>query len=289
MKTLNYTAPKMPTANIAVNKSRVKVYDKETDPKIFLANQTEFQIELFNPTTDSILAKITLNGNIISQGGLVLNPGQRVFLDRYLDVAKKFLFETYEVSNTEEVKAAIQKNGDFKVEFYKEAKPIEFKPLIKISVKKEKVLRQSDLFNGSTGGSIGYYDNTTTTNYSDSTINPLRSSFTPSSMSFMSMDALNNGPLTTMDSLTYNTESSRSRTKNIETGRVELGSKSDQEFVYVDKKFEWFPFHKVEYKVLPISQKINTVEELNVRRYCINCGAKLQKDHKFCGHCGTKV
>ena len=112
----NYEAPSVPTAMIAVNKSRLKVYNNTGDmPTYYLQKGQEFQIELFNPTTDVILAKIILNGNPISQGGLVLNPGQRVFLDRYLDVAKKFLFDTYEVSNSEEVKKAIEKNGDFKV------------------------------------------------------------------------------------------------------------------------------------------------------------------------------
>ena len=117
---LNYQqAPSVPTANIAVNKSRLKVYKNTGDmPTYYLQKGQEFQIELFNPTTDVILAKIILNGNPISQGGLVLNPGQRVFLDRYLDVAKKFLFDTYEVSNTEEVKKAIEKSRELLCFFY---------------------------------------------------------------------------------------------------------------------------------------------------------------------------
>src|SRR6185369_9879640 len=96
-----------PTAQLCINKSRLKVYNKETSPTYYLTNGQEFQIELFNPTTDTILAKIQLNGKYISQGGLVLRPGERVFLERYIDVAKKFLFETYEVANTSEVKQAI--------------------------------------------------------------------------------------------------------------------------------------------------------------------------------------
>ena len=118
-------APSVPTANIAVNKSRIKLYSKGVEmPTYYLQKGQEFQIELFNPTSDVVLAKVNLNGKPISQGGLVLNPGQRVFLERYLDVAKKFLFDTYEVSNTEEVKKAIEDNGDFKVEFFKEIVPI---------------------------------------------------------------------------------------------------------------------------------------------------------------------
>jgi hypothetical protein len=73
-----------PTANLAVNKSRLKVYNPNFDMPNYLQNQ-EFAIELFNPSKK--IAKISLNGDYISQGGLVLKPGQRVFLD-YLDVPK---------------------------------------------------------------------------------------------------------------------------------------------------------------------------------------------------------
>jgi len=119
----------VPTANIAVNKSRIKIYENDGDmPTYYLQKGQEFQIELYNPTQGTVLAKIFLNNTAISQGGLVLKPGQRVFLDRYLDVAKKFLFDTYEVSNSEETKKAIEKNGDFKVEFFKEQLPVRFIP-----------------------------------------------------------------------------------------------------------------------------------------------------------------
>jgi hypothetical protein len=79
------------------------------------------------------------------------------------------------------------------------------------------------------------------------------------------------------------------KSKSIETGRVEQGSYSDQEFKTVDKDFEFFAFHTVEAKLLPVSQKVNTSEDIKVKVYCTGCGAKLHKDHKFCGHCGTKA
>ena len=83
------------------------------------------------------------------------------------------------------------------------------------------------------------------------------------------------------------TKSLKSRSKSIETGRVEKGSDSDQKVVTVNKEFEYWAFHTVEYKMLPVSQKINTVDDIQVKVYCTNCGAKLGKGHKFCGQCGT--
>jgi|694.fasta_scaffold00015_248 hypothetical protein len=287
---LNYSAAQsVPTANIAVNKSRLKVYNNTGDmPTYYLQKGQEFQIELFNPTTDVILAKIILNGNPISQGGLVLNPGQRVFLDRYLDVAKKFLFDTYEVSNTEEVKKAIEKNGDFKVEFYRERVP--------------NYLNTLAINSNTARGFGGTINNTTIGGYASSipngSVNITNTSGHIGSTALYTSSVSNSVP--TLDSMNdmlsmdapkeaNPTRTLKSRSKSIETGRVEQGSVSDQKVVTVDKKFEYWAFHTIECKMLPVSQKINTVEDINVKVYCTNCGAKLGKGHKFCGQCGTKA
>jgi len=315
MKNLNYVAPKMPSANLAVNKSRVKLYNKQGDlPTYYLQKSQEFQIELFNPTTDAILAKITLNGNVISQGGLVLNPGQRVFLDRYLDVAKKFLFDTYEVANTQEVKEAIENNGDFKVEFYREMKPRVRNPIITLGTGRsifggpnydQGIIRYNSTNTG------GYVHNTTTvptsfttsTNGGSYTTTGLNLTGNISNTSTVSSNALYSSTITdgtvTMDwmatekSVDLSIPRTRSlkakKSKSIETGRVEEGSDSNQKFKTVNKDFEWFAFHTIEAKLLPVSQKVNTAEDINVKRYCTNCGAKLSKGQKFCANCGTKA
>jgi hypothetical protein len=118
----NYgTDTQYPTVNLAVKKSRLKLYDnRSVSPTYFLTKGQEFQIELFNPTTFILLAKIKLNGNAISGGGLVIRPGERIFLERFLEENKKFLFDTYQVDNIAAVKKAIAENGDLVVDFYKE-------------------------------------------------------------------------------------------------------------------------------------------------------------------------
>jgi hypothetical protein len=79
------------------------------------------------------------------------------------------------------------------------------------------------------------------------------------------------------------------KSKTIETGRVEKGSTSDQKLTTVNMSWEYFPFYTVEYKLLPVSQKINTTDDINIKRYCTNCGSKLGKGHKYCSQCATKV
>lgn len=270
-------APKVPTANIAVNKSRLKVYKNVGPmPTYYLKAGTEFQIELRNPTTDVVLAKIILNGKAISQGGLVLNPGQSVWLERYLDVAKKFLFDTYEVSNSTEMKKAIEDNGDLKVEFYRESQPFnQYNGTLTVS---NLTNNPFTYLRNSSGGS-DLINCLTTTNgsfYSSS----LDSSVTMDSLSFETNSLSDEAPTKSVR---------RKLSKTIETGRVEQGSESDQEFKYVNKKFDYFPFHTIEYKMLPVSQKINTVEDTQIKVYCTQCGSKTGKTDKFCSQCGNRI
>jgi hypothetical protein len=268
-----------PTANLAINKSRIKVYGKSSEvPTYYLQKGQEFQIELFNPTKDTILAKISLNGKPIAQGGLVLKPAQRVFLDRYIDVAKKFKFDTYEVANTSESRAAIEDNGDFKVEFYKESIPIDYNPTFYGS-------NTLNINNGSWGNTTtdarGIIGTLTTTNVNyNQTIDSYP---TLDSLSFMDQ---------TLEGKSVPLEEPRKKLrskKSIETGRVEKGSYSDQTLTTVYMNWETRPFYKIEYKMLPISHKVNTVEDTQVKRYCTNCGNKSKVNFKFCPMCGDRI
>jgi hypothetical protein len=283
-----HEAPSVPTAHIAVNKSRIKLYKNTGDmPTYYLQKGQEFSIELFNPTTDVIMAKIILNGNPISQGGLVLNPGQRVFLDRYLDVAKKFLFDTYEVSNSEEVKKAIEKNGDFKVEFYKERIIPQFNSnygTINISAGGGSARGFSGTLNNTGNG----FNSTFTTTSGNIGTTALYSSSVDMGANTPTLDFMDTTLSMDAPSPTKSIRSLKSRSKSIETGRVEQGSVSDQKVVTVNKTFEFLAFHSLEYKMLPVSQKINTVDDIQVKVYCTNCGAKLGKTDRFCASCGTK-
>ena len=264
-----------PTANLAINKSRVKIYNKTGQmPTYYLEKGQEFAIELFNPTTNTVLAKIELNGKSIAQGGLVLRPGERVFLERYIDIAKKFKFDTYEVSNTSEVQKAIADNGDLKVEFFNETVPFNtyYCPPIPMN----------GFFNSGTvyGGTGSYYNDSiglTTNNMNLTSTNNCNGSYTTTGI-------LNLEPLKEIK-----TRSFGKKTKSIETGRVEMGESSSQKLTTVSKEFNNYPFHTIEYKLLPLSQKVNTVNDLQVKRYCTNCGSKSKPNFKFCPNCGSKA
>ena len=296
---VNYGAgTQYPTVNLAVNKSRIKLYGSTTvSPTYYLNKGQEFQIELFNPTTDVVLARISLNGKLISDGGLIVKPGERVFLDRFLDENKKFLFDTYQVDNIEAVKQAIKDNGDLEVAFHKE-----------VTKQKPNLWYGSTSTNWDSSGtytgnpfvttSSGNVTFTTTNNTGSVTLDGLNTNTTNTFINSATGDY----------SLTYNSANLSkdfnmpirsaepkkgvrkriSKTSNkIETGRVEKGSTSKQKIETVDMEFETYAFHTVSYKMLPSSQKNITSEEL-VEKYCVNCGKKNKPNNKFCPNCGTK-
>lgn len=298
----------VPTAHLCINKSRLKTYQTDTLPTYYLENGSEFSIELFNPINKVVLAKIELNGVSLSQGGLIIKPAQRIFLERYLDVASKFKFETYNVSNTEESIKAIVQNGDFVVKFYYEATPPPpVQPRYPYGYPNISYIPPVVTITPNGAGSIyPTHDmgmNMTPLNNFYSQTNGIVTS-SVSSGNEATLDFLGNSSYTTSTSKsgTYTTSNtstgalnqsglksalrSKSLSKKIETGRVEEGSASNQKFKYTSKTFMMYPFHVIEYKMLPISQKINTENDLKVKVYCTACGAKLKPEFKFCPSCG---
>ena len=104
----SYVSTAYPTPSSYITKGKQRI--KQFGSKVYLKDKDNFEIELFNPTTGTILAKIKLNGKYASNSGIVLRPGERVFLERYLDSNNKFEFSTYEVSKGVEAQNAIRNN-----------------------------------------------------------------------------------------------------------------------------------------------------------------------------------
>jgi len=243
----------VPQSFITKGKQRLK---QHVDT-VYLKNGDEFEIELFNPTQNKVLAKIEMNGKSIGNG-IILRPGERVFLERYLDEAKKFLFETYVVNgNNEDVQQAIANNGDVTVKFYNE-------------------IVSPSYLSGSSGTLTINNPVWTNTPYTYTTHNTLgNTSFTSTSTSTFYNASLTSGTIST------------NSIRKMETGRVEKGSNSNQSFTYDNSSFNSYPFETNWWKIKPQSTKPVVREELVT--YCTECGAKRKKDtHKFCPHCGTK-
>jgi hypothetical protein len=232
-----------PTAYISVKKQRVKQNGKH----VYLQDNSEFEIELYNPTQVKVLVKILMNGNFISNSGIVLRPGERVYLERYLDSSRKFKFETYSVSNTKNNLNAIENNGLVEVYFYKEQST---------STSPNIFLTDTITYHPQK-----YWYSTTTGSLSSSSSN--NTYFTTNSFANIS-----------------------SEVKNIETGRIEQGSNSSQKFVNTSDTFELYNSWVSSWKILPISQKPLTSKDLTPKcikcntkiksgwKFCPQCGTE---------------
>ena len=275
-------------AKIAVNKSLLKEYVSSEYPRVvYLNNGNEFQIQLFNPEKFIIAAKIFIDGEELNDM-LVLRPGERVWLERYLDKARKFKFSTYEIDDSAEAKEAASNNGDVTVNFYrvktKRSNPIVFVNNVHDYVHPTSTnYRYPPTYNTTTTAiNSVYYSSPEYSLLGEKGINGPSGDPGVSYNSAITADSLN---------LELSCACSAEPTRcsaSIETGRVEEGSYSNQKFSYVNYDFEDYPWKIETIKILPLSRKPYTQEDLQ-KRYCSNCGRKLSPKHKFCPYCGTKV
>lgn len=247
-----------PEAYITVKKNRLKLYEEKNH---YLKNKSTFEIELFNPTSEKVLAKVWINDKLISAGGIILNPGQRVYLERFIDVAKKFQFDVYEVDDVKETEAARERNGLVKVSFFSEYMPSTW------------------LTTSSGNTTITNYPSSTTYTYNASNaINSSNSTFTTTGLnvSFTGPNIRSSKVLT------------KSSVDSVETGRVAEGEKSNQQFQAASGKFSDWAFHTYEYHLLPESLKAVTASD--IRQYCDECGIRIRKSSwKYCPNCGAHL
>jgi hypothetical protein len=75
---------------------------------------------------------------------------------------------------------------------------------------------------------------------------------------------------------------------SLETGRVEEGSKSKQQFSQDNGTYNYWVNETVIIKLLPLSKK--PLEVAEIRNYCGGCGSRIKKSSwKFCPSCGESL
>ena len=248
---------------IAKNKSLLKEYQNRV---VYLNDGDEFQIMLFNPTESKIAAKIKINGSEISNM-VVLRPGERVWLDRYLDVNRKFKFSTYTVDKSNEALNAIRNNGTIEISFYYEQ------------------VKRNDII-------ICDSANTITTTLPKTY--PITWEVTSSTAGFPSVStayyaSANLGVNTSITSecSAKISEGTSHTCAELETGRIEEGGISEQRFDKDYSDFSYYSFKTETIKILPISQKPYNKQDIE-KKYCTECGRKLNPKFKYCPQCGAK-
>lgn len=270
-----------PEAFISVRKNRLKLYDNRN---YYLKNDSTFEIELVNPTSESVLAMIWLNDKLISPAGVVIKAHSRVYLERFIDTPNKFKFNVFEVDDVKQTKAARDRNGSVRVDFHRK--------LIKVTNTPNNYGNFSTTLNWpndgiwfpSTGicvppGGINCVsDNMTLTDNIGkiTTTNCCMDTFTTVNMSYGS------------SLVTSGYTNIESDIKQIETGRIEEGGHSKQKFDISNEKFSDNSFISVVYQLLPESLK--SVDTQQIRQYCSECGIRIRKSSwKFCPNCGEEL
>lgn len=272
-------------AKVAVDKKLCKEYRDASKGDnnfiVYLNDGDEFQIQLFNPTNRVIGAKIKFKDeHRSSQDSLVvLKPGERVWLERFLDCHDKFVFNTYEVSNSSQVMEAIKDNGDLTIEFFYESENRSrgitvSQPTILFSQPLceqtyycgDVLLGTNSCITSSSANCLGFADSATTA-----------TTATYCSASTATAKGISDGP-----------RKLSKKASSVETGRVEHGGYSNQSFKNVYYDFEYWPFYTKYVKLLPTSRKQYSDSDLK-KVYCTNCGKKLSPKFRFCPACGAKV
>lgn len=284
---------KYPSAHIALNNNRLKAYEigassaPDENTTFYLNKDTEFQIELNNPTSDKVLAKFTINGKE-EEYGLVLNPGQRFYLDRFMDKDSRFRFDTYFIPKQHEG-ISEKNNGVIKVKFYKE----EVSNFKGFSFTNSQPLTISPTYGYGTGDPYWIYNSsgTFTLNSQDGSISSSCSSLSTANYANTLTGNTNlsvDGDINIKGKILVDGHEVEFAKKDpeVETGRVEEGSKSNQTFNLVSDTFQSWCFFTSNIKLIPMSKK---PQDTPVRQYCTECGAKTQKKFKFCAQCGSKL
>ena len=268
-----------PQAWVAIKRNRQKIYNGQGKSQVYLKDGQEFQIELFNPTQTRYLVKFKINGNYSSDRGLILNPGQRYFLDRFIDEDRKLAFSTYEIEDSKAAKKAIEKNGLLEVEFYSE------------TFLHGNIISYPKIYNTPNWSQPIWTTNPSTFWYGTS--NGISNNAGGSSTLTLAGSTINNVSYTSGTvncGTTYTSTSNYSSVVNdasIETGRVEKGEKSDQLFEQGYGTFGSWASYVTTVQIIPLSQKPAEAQE--IRSYCTGCGSRIKKQTwKFCPNCGTE-
>lgn len=285
-----------PDCDILVNKQKRKIYGKNKN-KVYLNNGDNIQINLFNPLYHRIGVQLEFNGEK-EEKMLILNPGQKVLLDRFIDTKKKIKFGTYFIDGSNSAaKEAIKKNGNIKVHFWYEK------------------MKQSTIYLGS--------------NWSDSSGVPFSSNTGYQTFSNTGAFIPYSGSITTTNTNTntiYSNYLAENLDKSInysnyiepkleETGRIEKGDKSKQKMketefeadkIFYVKEFKLLPFSKMKddkkknqndlnnnFKPKSVTVGIhNNYRNTDHRIYCSNpmCGYRVRNQSwRFCPICGSEI
>lgn len=266
-----------PTVHLTVGRNRRRAYGPN---EYRLRDGEEYELEIHNTTRGTVGARVRVEGRPIGQTLLVLRPGERVYLERWMDRPQRFRFSTYEVDGSPESQAATANNGRVTVEFFRENVFVPPPPQSPLWAATGPAYPGGSFY---TVGVVG--DSTTAINFMG--LGGAQGPQGPEGFA----GPLGSASYTCSVGQQTNSVKSRGLTKTtvdrtVVTGRTEAGSASAQSFTTVDLVFESWAFHTASLRVLPLLAEAAS----EARRYCTGCGTRAKKDSwRHCPNCGAAL
>ncbi len=297
-----------PSVVITSNRNELKLYKGNV---VYLNDGDNFELRFFNPLPQKIGVEIIFNGIRKGDGYLVLNPGQDIILDRFLDEQRKMIFETYVIDgNNKDAVEAIQQNGVINFNFYKEIQYSHFcydyDYNVNYNFPPKPYKPHKPLYNVGNPWAQTTYTQTTST-YTSYPVGAQVASGASGASGFSGSGGSGGG--TKLSKRSKNStlqtpgvyasvpDQSFSNSNNVfmnecynplETGRIEKGEISNQTLRNMNANFASNPFHSISYKIMPYSAMNQTIGE--IRQYCPQCSYRIRKDSwLFCPKCGCKL
>lgn len=253
MKKSYWTNSRNPGVSLTIAKNEVK---PARDGMFYLKDGQDFELKLENKGSYPILAKISWNG-ADEPNGLILTPGQKIFLERFLNENKRLTYKVAEIS--EELKDFVDaKLGEVKVSFYKE------------------IITLPDL-----PGPTSPYPPSWPIDQGPGSPYLPNHPYNP----YYYSDNTSGGPIFRSNDLTLNASNMSLNSKSIKVGKISQGEKTSQEFIKSNREFEDKPFYEKTLNIIPIENK---PADLLIRKYCSECGSKKKDKWKYCPYCGEK-
>jgi len=250
-------------ACVTVNRNRLKTYGNS----VYLKSGTPYEIEMWNMGKSRVIAYVNLDGKLISGSGIIVNPGQRIYLERWIDSPKKFTFKTYEIDGSRESLEATVDNGEVKISFHDEI--------------------TKNLYPSGMPANFFYY----TSGGSSSIVNDKGFNFSTGGTTYNNPFTITNASIGGSLFTNTTTDSSVHGEGNFFAGDVtgcsEQGETSGQRLEESSGDFNTWSSKIVTWKIQPEEKK--PVEISKIRSYCTECGTRVRSSSwKFCPSCGEQ-
>lgn len=287
-----------PTVHLTVGRNRRTRYGAD---QYRLKDGDEYELELHNPTTGTVGARLTVDGRPLGSTTVVLRPGERVYIERWLDEARKLRFGTYAVDDTPGNRAAVSRNGVVRAEFLRERVPppppvpnpwvtLAAYPYAQYSFTAgapDADLGAGTCSLGSASASAGINFCSTDLTGADATYSRSFDS-APEERTRGGQSTNHLSRRVTTKSTSFGGEiKAKNAAPEMLTGRSEKGSHSGQSFQRVSIEFEHWAFHTEEFRIMPLDSED---AQDAVKKYCTGCGTRARRQTwKWCPNCGTKI